>query len=268
MSTSGRHSLEVLTTAPPTDRRRHRPTWPTPPHRLSAPGSASRSPRRDTRALPVDPGRWGRPAAVAPSPLPPWVPVGAPPPPPGRPDHLRDGEQPRVARGLPPKRAPRRRWSGLGLVVEMAVALSILLTVALASVHHGPRQAAPIPGMPPTNPAIWTQRALPIVVSLVDDVRAAEADTVDPAHAVPARLHIDDSRLRADVAAAQGLEPSPESSMKTIWASTVTRLSIADRALHAAATDEKPAAIALAHQLFDVTGESLLRIGRAMTPPS
>ena len=147
------------------------------------------------------------------------------------------------------------------------MAFSILLAVALASAHHGPHRAAPLPATPSTNPAIWTQRALPIVVSLVDDPRAAEADTVNPTHADPARLQIDDSRLRADVAAAQRLEPSPESSMKAVWTSTVTRLSLADRALHAAAANRDPAAITLAHQLFGVTGESLLRIGRAMTPP-
>ena len=148
------------------------------------------------------------------------------------------------------------------------MALSILLTVALASAHHGPQQAAAVPATPPTNPAIWTQRALPIVVSLVDDVRAVEADTVDPTHPDPARLYTDDSRLRADVAAAQRLGPSPEWSMKTVWTSTVTRLSLADRALHAAAANRDPAAVTLTHQLFSVTGDSLLRIGRAMTPPS
>jgi hypothetical protein len=64
------------------------------------------------------------------------------------------------------------------------------------------------------------------------------------------------------------LEPSPEWTMHTVWTSTLAGLFLADRALHAAASNLDPAAITLAHQLFGATGDSLLRMGRAMTPDS
>jgi hypothetical protein len=124
------------------------------------------------------------------------------------------------------------------------------------------------PATPPRNPGSWTQRALPIVISLVDDVRAAEADTADPTQADPARLQTDDSRLQADLASAERLEPSPAWTMRPVWTSTLGRLSLGDRALHAAAGNLDPAAVTLAHQLFSATGDSLLRMGRAMTPGS
>jgi hypothetical protein len=68
--------------------------------------------------------------------------------------------------------------------------------------------------------------------------------------------------------AAVRLEPSPEWTMHTVWTSMLARLSLADRALHAAGSDLDPAAITLAHQLFGASGDALLRMGRAMTPGS
>jgi hypothetical protein len=112
----------------------------------------------------------------------------------------------------------------------------------------------------------WDQQAVPIVISLVDDLRAIETHTADPTNAAPALLGADDSRLRTDVAAAERLGAAPNATVRGYWSLVVSRLAGADRTLHVAASSLDPAAVAMAHQQFAATGDELLRLGQAVLP--
>jgi hypothetical protein len=123
-----------------------------------------------------------------------------------------------------------------------------------------------MPATPTTGTGLWNERALPIVASLVDDLRAIDSHTSQPTQAEPVWLGTDDARLRADVGAARQLQPPPEPSIRTAWTATLSRLWRAERTLGAAATSLDPATVALAHQQFGVVGDGLLRIGQAISP--
>jgi hypothetical protein len=101
---------------------------------------------------------------------------------------------------------------------------------------------------------------------LVDDLRAIENHTADPTGADPASLSNDDSRLRTDLAAALALQPSPDSTVRPAWSAALSYLAQGDRTLRAASTNPDPAIVALAHQQFEIAGNSLVRIGQAITP--
>jgi len=150
----------------------------------------------------------------------------------------------------------------------MALALSILLVVALASAPHHRRESPSTPATPPTGAGIWNARALPLVTSLVDDLRAIDTHTSQPTQAQPVWLGTDDARLRADATAAQRLQPPPNPGMRTAWTTTLGRLWRAERTLGAAATSLDPATVALANQQFAVAGAGLLRIGQAISLPA
>lgn len=151
--------------------------------------------------------------------------------------------------------------------METALGVSILLVVALASATHHPGKALSTPSAPLTGASIWNAQALPIVASLVDDVRAVDSHTSQPTQAEPTWLGTDDARLRADVDAARRLQPPTDPSMRTDWSAALSRLSRAERTLGAAAANLDPATVALAHQQFAVAGDVLLRIGRSIAPP-
>jgi hypothetical protein len=142
------------------------------------------------------------------------------------------------------------------------VALAILVAVAVVNAGGGPHPAQ-VQARKVVN---WDQQAVPVVISLVDDLRAIESHTADPTNAVPAWLGADDSRLRADVTAAQQLRAAPNPTVRGFWSLAVSRLAAADRTLHAAAGSLDPAAVALAHQQFATAGDDLLRLGQAVSP--
>lgn len=112
----------------------------------------------------------------------------------------------------------------------------------------------------------WGGQAVPVITSLVDDLRAIELHTADPSHPVTASLRSDDAQLQSDLGAAQRLDAAPNQSVRTVWTSALARLSVAGRTLHAAASTIDPAAVALAHQQFAVAGNDLLQLGQAITP--
>jgi hypothetical protein len=160
-------------------------------------------------------------------------------------------------------------------VVEAGVALAILATVALASAGGGPGGAprppavAAGPGLgpvPSSELAAWGRQAVPVITSLVDDLRATETHTADPSHPVTAWLRSDDSQLQRDLNAALRLAAPPDQTVRTVWSGTLARLTVAGRTLQAAASTIDPAAVALAHQQFAVAGNSLLQLGQAVTP--
>jgi hypothetical protein len=114
--------------------------------------------------------------------------------------------------------------------------------------------------------AAWDSQAVPVITSLVDDLRAIESHTADPAHPVTASLQADDARLQRELYAAQGLAAPPGQTVRTVWSGTLARLAIAGRTLHAAARTTDPAAVALAHQQFAVAGDDLLQLGQTVAP--
>jgi hypothetical protein len=107
---------------------------------------------------------------------------------------------------------------------------------------------------------------VPVVTSLVDDLRAIELHTADPSHPVVAWLRSDDSHLQPDLRAAQQLAAPPDQSVRTVWTDTLARLTVASQTLHAAVSTIDPAAVALAHQQFALAGDNLLQLGQTVTP--
>ena len=150
--------------------------------------------------------------------------------------------------------------------MEVVLALSIILVVALSSAPHHVRKAPSMPAPPTTGAGRWNARALPIITSLVDDLRAIDSHTSQPTQAEPGWLGTDDARLRTDAAAAQRLQAPPNPGMRTAWTVTLDHLWRAERTLGAAVTSLDPATVALAHQQFAVAGAGLLRIGQAISP--
>jgi hypothetical protein len=114
----------------------------------------------------------------------------------------------------------------------------------------------------------WGSQAVPVITSLVDDLRAIETHTADPSHPVTAWLRSDDARLQPDLNAAQRLAAPPDQTVRTVWSNTLAQLTVAGRTLHAAASTIDPAAVALAQQQFAVAGNGLLQLGQAITPDS
>jgi hypothetical protein len=107
---------------------------------------------------------------------------------------------------------------------------------------------------------------VPVITSLIDDLRAIELHTADPSHPVIAWLRSDDSHLQPDLSAAQQLAAPPDQSVRTAWTGTLARLTVAGQTLHAAASTIDPAAVALAHQQFALAGDDLLQLGQAVAP--
>jgi hypothetical protein len=103
------------------------------------------------------------------------------------------------------------------------------------------------------------------VIALVDDLRTIESHTADATQVDPASLSSDDARLQADFGAAGRLQPSPDPALQSGWTAVLSRLWLAQRTLHAAASSLDPAAVALAHQQFTVAGDGLLSVGEQIS---
>ncbi len=245
-------NLNHLARIPQTDRDRPAQPWPAPLGVEPAPPT-SRRPRQPTGPLPISPGKWGRPPEAETRPaLPPWLPLGAPPLLPLPPEVATTERTPR-------SRPPSRRWRGA--VIEVAVALAILLTVALVSGRNG---AASAPGASTATTA-WDRSAIPIIIQLVDDLTAIEDDTAPNQAISLTRLRQDDTNLRRDVAAAQALpSPPPGPTLAALWTASLQQLTGDRAALDATLAQPTSTAIARLRQQLAMVGAGLLQLGQSV----
>jgi hypothetical protein len=183
--------------------------------------------------------------------LPPWTPLGAPPPLPLPP------EVPAIERTRHSWSPHRRRWRGA--VIEAAVAVGIVLTVALVS-GGGGASSAPVPS---TAITAWDRSAIPVITQLVDDLTAIEGDTAPNQSSSLVRLRQDDAGLRRDLVTAQALRsPPPDSALASLWTTTLRQLAGGQVELDAAVAQPTSTAIAQVRQQLAFAGDGLLQLGQ------
>ena len=207
--------------------------------------------------LPIDPGRWGRPAAapVDTSSEPAWVPLGAPPPPP--PPRLPATVPFSAGSGFSSKagnwlRTRGRRRSAL---IEGGVAIAILLALGLTGELSGAGPAQ----VGSTALANWAQTAGPALTNLLDDVGTIDAATRPNAGVTSEQLRAEAVRYQQDLGTATRLEPAPDRTMAQLWTTTLLQLAPATQDLNAARPSD-PAATARAHVRFAAAQEELLQL--------
>jgi hypothetical protein len=233
------------------DREEPAATWPAPLR--VGPVPATSRPRRGTgRPLPIDPGRWGRPPGAPRRPLPPWVPVGAPPPPP-----------------LPPVPAPSApitegasRLRRRSILIEALVAVAILVTVALAGAGgRSTSTSAPVASSRLTD---WARQSIPIITNLVADLTAIGQDTAPGTSPSSASINVDAAGLRRDLAAANALAAPPDGATASRWLATLGQIARAQTALDAVSAPTDPLAIARVQRQAATAGDDLFSTAQAL----
>jgi hypothetical protein len=144
--------------------------------------------------------------------------------------------------------------------MELAVAATVLVTVALVSAGGGARPS-PVPA---SQAAVWSRQVVPVVIALVDDLRAVNAHTTDPTATASPSVVADEARLRADIEAARRLPPAPGNGLHPLWAGVLDRLTLGDRTLQVAVSSQDPTAMALARQQLATAGDALVQLAQVI----
>jgi hypothetical protein len=241
-------SLNALTPITATDDRDPVSAWPAPLAKVedADPGRLEFA----TRALPIDPGRWGRPPAEAAEQgsRSTWVPVGAPPPPP-------TVSTPAAPVG-PTARGRRRRYR---VWVEAALGMVILAGLALVA----PSRPAGLVRDESAAVTRWTSTALPVLTNLSNDAATIERDS-GPASIFPAPGD-DAARYDSDVATAQRLPSPPDAGLAQAWRAALTQLTAA-RSDPGTLLGGSPEALARTHVHFAALETVLLEFEQQIRP--